>query len=59
MKNALKTIAIIIAGIFIIGIVGSVVTGALDSLQKFLDSIPWWLWLIGVIGFFYILSKQK
>lgn len=41
MMNALKTIAIIIAGIFIIGIVGSVVTGALDSLQKFLDSIPW------------------
>ena len=59
MKEGLKTIVIIIAAIIVIGIVGGIVTGALNSLQRLLDSIPWWLWLAVVIAFFYVLSKQK
>ncbi|QXP58367.1 hypothetical protein [Olleya sp. HaHaR_3_96] len=59
MKDGLKAIGAIIIVVVIIGVVGGVVTGVLDGLIRFLDSIPWWLWLIGVILFFYILSKQK
>ncbi|MFD2823820.1 hypothetical protein ACFS5M_09075 [Lacinutrix iliipiscaria] len=59
MKDTLKAILIIIMAIVVLGVVGGIVFDALDALQRFLDSIPWWFWLIGVILFIYILSKQK
>lgn len=54
MKGCLQIIVVVV----VVLIVGNIFFDFLDGLQRFLDSIPWWVWLIGVLVFIGIATKE-